>query len=203
MFSFNHNTGFSHSSDEELMRFISKGKKSAFNELYKRYDKKLHYYFYRMLHQDNIKAQDFLQELFLKIIEKPNLFDTDKKFSTWIYSIASNMCKNEYRKDAIRGTIINLKDELELVQKEDESSDYDKELFKKHLKKELSKLDDEHKETFILRYQEELAIKEISQIMNCSEGTVKSRIFYTTKKLAVKLRTFNPHKSKYHGKNTG
>ncbi|PCH65208.1 MAG: RNA polymerase subunit sigma-70 [Bacteroidetes bacterium] len=185
------------------MRFISKGKKSAFNELYKRYDKKLHYYFYRMLHQDNIKAQDFLQELFLKIIEKPNLFDTDKKFSTWIYSIASNMCKNEYRKDAIRGTIINLKDELELVQKEDESSDYDKELFKKHLKKELSKLDDEHKETFILRYQEELAIKEISQIMNCSEGTVKSRIFYTTKKLAVKLRIFNPHKSKYHGKNTG
>ena len=64
---------FKHSSDEELMLYMTKGKEKAFDELYKRYSKKIVFFFYQRLYQDNEKAQDFLQDLFLKIIEKPEL----------------------------------------------------------------------------------------------------------------------------------
>ena len=89
-------------SDEHLMKLIQGGDASAFNELYDRYSKRLLHYFYRMLGQKEDKAQDFLQDLFLKVIDKTDFFDTDKNFSTWIFTVAYNLCKNEYRKMAVR-----------------------------------------------------------------------------------------------------
>src|SRR5690606_3276565 len=79
---------------------MANGKEKAFNEIYNRYSKPLFLFFYRRLYQENNKAQDFLQDLFLKLIEKAATFDSSKKFSTWIYTIAYNMCKNEYRAHA-------------------------------------------------------------------------------------------------------
>ncbi len=75
---------------------------AAFDELYERYSTRLLHYFYRMLGKETEKAQDFLQDLLLKIVEKPHLFDTRQRFSTWVYTIASNMCKNEYRRLQVR-----------------------------------------------------------------------------------------------------
>ena len=76
------------------MLYVLQGKEKAFTELYTRYAKPMLYFFYQRLYQDEPKAQDFLQDLFLKIIEKPQLFDRDKKFKTWLYTVATNMCKN-------------------------------------------------------------------------------------------------------------
>ena len=56
----------------------------------------------------------------------------------------------------------------------------------------LKHLSETHREVFVLRYQEELSIKEISEIMTCSEGTVKSRIFYALRKLSQRLQAFDP-----------
>ena len=67
--------------DEKLIVAITNGDSSAFNELYKRYNERLLYYFYRMLWNDKEMAQDFLQDLFIKIIDKPHLFDVERKFS--------------------------------------------------------------------------------------------------------------------------
>ena len=86
------------SSDEELMLFISHGKEKAFNELYGRYSRKMLFFFHSKLFKNQEKANDFLQDLFLKIIENPQSFDSSKNFSIWIYTVANNMCKNEYRK---------------------------------------------------------------------------------------------------------
>ena len=61
--------------DEQLMRLIHKKNIPAFNELYDRYANKLLNYFYRMLNGNKQKAQDFLQDLFTKIIEKPTVYD--------------------------------------------------------------------------------------------------------------------------------
>ena len=68
-------------------------------------------------------------------------------------------------------------------------------MFEKGLSAELDKLDDGHRTAFLLRYQQNLSIREIGQILGCSEGTVKSRLFYTTQKLAAKLKAFNPYKA--------
>ena len=176
------------------MLFISKGKEKAFNEIYKRYSKKLLFFFYTKLNKNEEKANDFLQDLFLKIIENPEKFDQSKIFSTWIYSIAYNMCKNEYRKNEVRNIVTSGID-LDIVSKK-ESSDYiDKQdiiSFNKELHSQLDNLEETKRTTFILRYYQHFSIKEISEIMDCSVGTVKSRIFYSLKKLSKKLTAFNP-----------
>lgn len=179
--------------DEELVKHIVKGNEKAFDELYQRYAPRLHAYFYRNLGKDANLANDFIQELFLKIVEKGNLFDPEKKFSSWIYAVAGNMCKNEYRRlqrHAITGLPADLKDRFFANNSSD--NDYDQAVFEEYLQKELEKMEAPHRECFLLRFQQELSIKEIGEIMDCPEGTVKSRIFYTVKKLSEKLEYFKP-----------
>ncbi|GAA3644127.1 RNA polymerase sigma factor [Flavivirga jejuensis] len=189
---------YNNKSDEELMVFIIKGKEKAFNELYERYSKRLFLFFYQKLYQNNDKAQDLLQDLFLKVIEKAEAFDHTKNFSVWIYSIAYNMCKNEYRNNSIKADkTISL--DLENVNKKTVPAtiiniENNHSLFKKCLDIELEKLNKKHSLAFTLRHQDNLSIKEISDIMECSEGTVKSRLFYASKKLAVTLKKFNSDK---------
>jgi RNA polymerase sigma-70 factor (ECF subfamily) len=96
---------YSEVSDEELMQNIRQGNTGAFDELYRRYNRRLLLYFYRMLGGDSEKAQDFLQDLFLKIFEKNNLFRNEARFSSWIFTVAHNMCKNEYRWLSVRKII--------------------------------------------------------------------------------------------------
>ncbi len=182
--------------DEKLMEYIQRGDACAFDELYNRYSKRLLFYFFRELGGDEEKAQDFLQEIFLKIVEKPDLFCTEKKFSTWIFAVAYNMCKNEYRRLGVRSAVDSTANMDGTSQ--DIDSDYhqlernvDQKTFESALIAELEKFDDGHRSAFLLRFQEDLSIKEIGEILGCSEGTVKSRLFYTTQKLATKLKAFN------------
>jgi RNA polymerase sigma-70 factor (ECF subfamily) len=182
-------------SDEELMFLIGNGDMLYLKELYQRYSNKLLFYFYRMLGGDEGKAQDFLQDVFLKILEKPGQFNKNMKFSTWIFTIASNLCKNEYRRLKVRETTRNESDmdHHEQVNITDQIQKINQNDFERAVQYELKNMDPEQSSTFILRYQENLSIKEISEILNCSPGTVKSRIFYITKKLASRLKAFNPN----------
>ncbi len=177
------------------MSLVIKGDVKAFEEIYDRYASKLMSYFHRMLWKDKEKAQDFTQDLFTKIVEKPDRYNPDRPFKTWLYSVANNMCKNEYKKQEIRKTSNEFEirdDQLKSDYTDHETQRLDSKFFNKVLFIELGKIDPAKKETFILRYMDELSIKEISQIMDCSEGTVKSRLFYTLKILSPKLKAFNP-----------
>ena len=173
-------------SDEELMRRMSGGCEASFSELYDRYGQRMHRYFYRMLGQDAHRADDFTQELFMKLIEKQALFDPARRFSTWLYTVAGNMVKNEYR----RVSRIPEPPDIPDFFYENFTEDVDNQLFEQHLHLALEGLDETQRQCFVLRYQEELSVKEIAGILNCPEGTVKSRLFYTVKKLAGKLRAF-------------
>lgn len=183
---------YRNSADEELMLLIGNNDTKAFEELYKRYGKKIHYYFFRMLGYDKEKANDFTQDIFLKVIEKHNSYNKRLKFSTWLYSLATNMCRNEYKHSEVKlKHDEEYKNTTETIYINKFDSNHDIGIFKINLEKELNELETNHKTTFVLRYQEELSIKEIAEIMDCSEGTVKSRIFYTLQKLSQKLKTFN------------
>ncbi|MEZ4772755.1 MAG: RNA polymerase sigma factor [Bacteroidia bacterium] len=186
---------YEHCSDEELMTLIAEHDERGFDELYRRYADRMLHYFWRMLYHDKEKAQDFLQDLFVKIVEKPHLFHPDKRFSTWIYSVASNMVKNEYRSREVRKIMSTMDDlsGINITEPPDEHS-LDQQKFVVQLEEELENLSENHREVFVLRYQEELSIKEISEVMGCSEGTIKSRIFYSLRKLANGLKTFDPGK---------
>ncbi|MGE0566772.1 MAG: RNA polymerase sigma factor [Bacteroidia bacterium] len=182
------------------MEFVSEGDDRAFQELYERYSKKLFGYFLRMMKFNKVVAEDALQDVFLKIAEKPQLFKTDKSFRTWIFCIASNYCKNYYRYEAVRlngnaehfSLPIGFNDEFLL-----HAEKIDRVKFDTALAKCLNELSFEKKEAFVLRYQENKSITEISEIQNCSDGTVKSRIHYSNKFLGEKLKAYNPNQANH------
>ena len=181
-------------SDEELMRCICRGEKRAFDELYSRYSKPLLVYFMRLMWKDREKAEDFVHDLFTKIINKPESFDASRAFKTWVYSVANNMCKNEYKKQEVRKNTSNGLDHTYAVS--DENSNVLNEVqdmfFQNAFQNCLSDLDEKHKEVFSLRHLDGLSIKEIAEILEISDGTVKSRLFYATKYLSESLKEFNP-----------
>ena len=180
--------------DESLMISIAKGDKRAFNELYERYSGPLLGYFMRMLWKDREKSEDFVHDLFAKIVGKPELFDPSRKFKTWVYSVANNMCKNEYKKQEVRkNTSSGLDGHFALS---DSSANVEKEVhesrFKEMFELNMGELDQKHREVFEMRHIQGLSIKEIAEILEISDGTVKSRLFYATKNLAEKLKEYNP-----------
>lgn len=185
-------------SDEQLIPLIVIKNEKAFEELYKRYSKKMHYFFYIRLNYNRELADDMLQDLFLKLIHKVQFFDLNQQFSTWFYTIANNNCKNEYKKNTsqLHTTIEN--NELDLTA---DSIVYYNNLedqfyteFNYSLENELKNLKETHRTAFILKYKEDLSIKEIAKIMECSEGTIKSRLHYTVKRLAQSLAKYNTNK---------
>lgn len=179
-------------SDERLMTLVVEGDERAFATLYDRHHRRLLNYFHRMLWQDRDLAQDHLQELFTKLAKRPASYDRARPFTTWLFSVANNMCKNAYRHHAVVRQadkhLRNGTDREEAVA----GRAVDHELFRKRLQQELDLLDPDHKATFLMRFEEELPVKEVAAVFGCSEGTVKSRIFYTLKKLAARLPEFGP-----------
>ncbi len=177
-------------SDEELLISIGNGNNNAFNELYSRYKDRLLYFFYRMLSQDKELAKDFLQEIFIKIINKTHLFDPKMKFSTWIFSIANNMCKNEYRKQNVRKNTINHENPDFIDDRQDQQTNHEPVL--KLIFNQLENFDDTHKSAFLLKYREGFKVEEISEILDLPVGTVKSRLFYTRKKIQENIKNQHP-----------
>lgn len=180
-------------SDERLMELVVRGHERAFATLFDRYQRKLLSYFHRMLWNDRERAQDFLQDLFTKLAQQPTSYDPGRPFSTWLYSVANNMCKNEYRRQAVRTAAQPwLKAANNHTTLPVEGTGLDHQRFSQRLEEELARLDPDHKATFIMRHYEDMAIKEIAAVFGISEGTVKSRLFYTVKKLAANLPEFDP-----------
>lgn len=181
-------------SDEELMNLLSKGDKPAFDEIYFRYAKIMKAYFKRLLWKDDEKAEDFTHDLFAKIIQKPESFDASRSFKTWFYSVANNMCKNEYKKQEVRKNTRNGLDELHVVRDSVTNvlNEVQDQFFAQSFEKELENLEQKHREVFELRHFDGLSIKEIADILQANEGTIKSRLFYATKYLAEGLKEFNP-----------
>jgi RNA polymerase sigma-70 factor (ECF subfamily) len=193
------NKEYSNLGDERLMELVVRGDERAFGALYDRYSRRLLSYFHRMLWNDREKAQDYLQDLFTKLAQRPTSYDPSRSFQTWLFSVANNMCKNAYRhEEVVRAAARELRHGVDREEARD-GMDVDHERFRGRLDQELAKLDPDHKATFVMRYNEDMAIKEIAAVFGCSEGTVKSRLFYTLKKLAERMKEFDPN-ALHHGK---
>lgn len=183
---------YSKLSDEELMSLLAKGGQSAFDELYGRYSQPMLNFFYRLLNANRERAEDMLHDLFLKIIEQPESFDRSRKFSTWFYTLAGNMVRNEYRSRQVRNEHIEYSrtqpEGFEML-----NDQLDQKLFDHRLQQELARMEPDTQLLFNLRFGEEMSVKEIAAIIELPEGTVKSRLFYLTKQLAAKLAIYKPN----------
>ena len=168
--------------DEDLIAHFQNGDKDAFNQIVLRYKDKLTNFIYRYTY-DIDSAEDLAQDTLLKVYINKDSYKEIAKFSTWIYTIASNLAKTELRKIKRRKTFsvseLSSDDQEFIIHKKDSASFEDVEdtnLSENILQKSIAMLDNEFKNIIILRDIQELSYEEISKILQIPLGTVKSRI---------------------------
>ncbi len=175
------------STDEQLMAFICKGNPKAFELLYDRFFDKL-VWFAQIFISEKQKAEDIVQEVFIKIIENPRQFDKNKKFTTWVYTITGNACKNTLRNEQNHSRILgqNIQKNTNIQQQHS----IDKSILREKIQTAFNELSEKEKSIYTLRFEQELSIKEIAEIENIPEGSVKSGIYYLLKKITPHLKEF-------------
>ncbi len=168
----------------DVNRFLG-GEERAFEELFDRYQGRLVNFVYRTI-GDRDRAEDLVQEVFMRVYKHISRFDRSKKFSTWIYTITSNLAKNELRNRSRNPIVLfqtfkaKLEDDERTLQFEDARSRPDVLFHKRHLRKVVEqsalKLPTHHREVFVLRELEGKSYEEIAEITGVNLGTVKSRL---------------------------
>jgi RNA polymerase sigma-70 factor (ECF subfamily) len=146
----------------------------TFRTLYLEHGPRAQGFFLRMTGFDRELARDLTQDLFLRLWASRESYDSGRPFRTWMFSIAYNMLKNEYRR---RMTIMEY---VENAPKEEPVTDTDhleQEQSDRILRSAICRLPEPQKVVFLLRYEEELPLSEIARVCNIPEGTVKSRLF--------------------------
>jgi len=171
--------------DTELVNAYLVGESPSFDVLVERYQARLLNFVYRIV-GDRERSEDLVQEVFIRVHRHLARFDRSKKFSTWIYTIASNLAKNELRNRSRNPLVLftsitqGWEDEERPLEFEDPSSRPDDLFQKRHVKEmveeSVAKLPQHHKEVFVLREIEGRSYEEIAEITHCNLGTVKSRL---------------------------
>jgi RNA polymerase sigma-70 factor (ECF subfamily) len=141
-----------------------------------------------MLLGDESLAEDVVQDVFMKIIGEPTSFDTDKKFSNWIYTVVKNQCLNHLRNEKNRQQLLSRNYSVETIFHTHANTDA-KQLQQK-IAAVVNTLSEKEKTIFMLRFQQELSIKEVAAIADIPEGSVKSGIYYLLKKMSTQLKDY-------------
>lgn len=174
--------------DDELMQRVScKDDDRAFSELYHRHAQRLMGFFFRQLDRDEALASDFTQDAFMRVWTARDKF-TGTSFRTWLFAIAFNLTKNH-----IRHSVHQQHYEQFLAQHQAVTEDskvvesMDNEAFDRALRQELERMSPDSRLLFSLRFEEELSVPQIAEVMAIPEGTVKSRLHTLTQTLKKKL----------------
>ncbi len=177
--------GFHDWDDSRVVAAYLSGSKWAFNELVTRYQKRLLNFVHRTI-GDRERAEDLVQEVFIRVHRHLLRFDQSKKFSTWIYTIASNLAKNELRNRSRSPLVLfqtikkNWEADHRPLQFEDRHERPDDVYRKRHLRELVTwavrQLPEHHRVVFVLRELEGKTYEEIAEITGCNLGTVKSRL---------------------------
>ena len=171
--------------DGDVVAAFLAGEERAFREIVTRYQTRLLNFVYRAI-SDREKAEDLVQDVFLRVYRHLHNFDRTKKFSTWIYTIAANLAKNELRNRSrfrlvlLEGMRTIWRGEELPIEIEDTSPGPDVLFYKRHLcvlvEEATEQLSAHHREVFVLRDVEGKSYDEIAEITGAKVGTVKSRL---------------------------
>ncbi|MFV0313919.1 MAG: RNA polymerase sigma factor [Anaerotignum sp.] len=192
----------------EDKQFISKAKQgdmAAFEELILQHEKMVYNVALRMMNHSE-DAKDISQEVFIKAYRNISNFDERSTFSTWIYRITTNTCIDEMRKRKGKQTF-SLDNEFEGEESSwkrevaDDADTPEKSLLKKEEKNEIlmamEGVSEEYKMVFILRDIQGLSYEEISDILDLTLGTVKSRISRARKNIKEEIYKIREQNGKY------
>jgi RNA polymerase sigma-70 factor, ECF subfamily len=171
--------------DTALVSTFLAGEPRAFDAIVDRYQMRLLNFVYRIV-GDRERAEDLVQEAFIRVHRHLGRFDRSKKFSTWVYTIASNLAKNELRNRSRNPLVLfssitqGWEDEERPLEFEDPQARPDDEFRRRHVREaveqSVAKLPTHHREVFVLREIEGRSYEEIAEITHCNLGTVKSRL---------------------------
>ena len=182
-----------------MLRY-QQGEVRAFEVLLNRHRKPVFNFILRFV-QSRELAEDLLQESFLRVIKSAGNYQRQAKFTTWLYTIARNLCVDQSRRakhrkaqslDAPMSTSEGSGSLLDVVANSDLPSDriaVSKEINEK-LQAALATLSEEQREVFLMREFLDMPFKEISEVVNVPENTVKSRMRYALQKLRMELEEF-------------
>ncbi len=163
-------------SDEELARMVQQNRLDAFELLLKRYESRLLRYGKRFLF-DYEKIEDAVQDVFIKSYINIQSFDSSKKFSSWIYSIAHNHFINIIKKTKKEPYLFFDADAIfSFSSKENILKEIEKKEDKKEIEKYLNKLEIKYREPIVLYYFEDKSYQEISDILKIPISTVGIRL---------------------------
>ncbi len=165
--------------DSGVVSAFLDGESRAFDELVNRYQNRLLNFVYRTT-GDRERAEDLVQEVFVRVYRHIHRFDRSRKFSTWIYTIASNLAKNELRNRSRNPLVLfqtirrNWEDDDRPLQFEDPGTRPDDLYRKRHLREvveeAVEKLPPHHRNVFVLRELEGKSYEEIAEITSCNLG---------------------------------
>ena len=158
----------------------------AFGELVRRYQPRLLTFIHRMI-GDRERSEDLVQEAFVRVHRHIHRFDQSRKFSTWIYTIASNLAKNELRNRSRSPLVLyqsarGARDDedhrpLEFEDATSRPDDmYHHRALRELVEATVDRLPAHHRTVFVLRELEGRSYEEIADITDCNLGTVKSRL---------------------------
>jgi RNA polymerase sigma-70 factor, ECF subfamily len=159
--------------DLDLMRRVQEGEMVSYNTLVNRYKDRLFNVLYRMLSSED-EANDLLQETFLRVWQHKMSYDFRFAFSTWIYTIALNLARNELRRRK-KIKFLDIFDFADKLAAKEEKKDTSANL-KTLLDAEMKRLPEKYKTAFLLRDVDNLSYEEIAQVLGVPLGTVKSRV---------------------------
>ena len=175
--------------DEQLMARAKADNDAAFEELYRRYARRLKGFFFLQLGGNEELAADATHDVFLRAYEARSRYQEGSNVSTWLFTIAYNICRNQYRSNAYEMQLLAALDAEPLTEPQVEVS-MDATTLDQALEKVLAELPAPLHQIFSLHYQEELTISQVAEIVGIPEGTVKSRLYKTMNIIRKKLKKY-------------
>ncbi len=194
-------------SDEELLRRFNEGDAEAFEVLVRRYERPLYNFILRSVRRRE-RADELLQDVFLKVVQRSQDFKGNSKLSTWLYTIARNLCIDHSRKMVFRRhasldapsrsgsdeegpTLLEKTSGAELgADREAISND-----LAVRITAAVEELPEEQREVFLMRQVQGMAFKDIADVIGVPENTVKSRMRYALERLQRALDEYRDYVS--------
>lgn len=173
-------------SDEDLVAALRAGDTDSLGVLVARWERSLFRFTYRLLERKD-DARDVCQETFLRILKKSDRFREGARFSTWMYQIALNLCRDCLRRRRRWGAIVaedngTRSPHVDWIEAIPSTADPSLDLASRErrvaLARALAEIPPEQREVLVLKEFEGLRFREIAEILGCPESTVKSRMYY-------------------------
>ncbi len=189
---------YSSTSDEELVAMARQGDMVAFEELVARHRDKIFARAFTMMRNEE-EAIDLSQEAWIKGWQRLEQFHGDSSFTTWMTRIVINLCLDQLRRRKKRQTesIEEMNEESGGVERQmpvvtvNPTERLERADLRARIDRALNQLSDVHRTVLVLHEFEEMEYKNIARTMNCSIGTVMSRLFYARRKMAGLLADLN------------